>query len=346
MDFKEALKLYDLDLLELGVMANEIRSKKHQKKVFFNSNRHLNPTNECTDTCKFCAFSAHRKNPNPYTMDIESALKIAKEAQEEGAREIHIVGAHNPKCDIEWYSTLFKEIKKNCPSLHIKALTAAEVNYLANLAGVNFEKILEKMIESGVDSMPGGGAEIFAENVREKICKSKVSSKTWLEIHKHWHKLGKKSNATMLFGHIESREDRIDHIFRIRSAQQSGIENGNGGFNAFISLVFQIENNYLKIEKNISAQEILKTIAISRIVLDNVEHIKSYWATLGLNLALVAQEFGADDLDGTIVKESIQSAGGAKSAKGQDKDELIFKIKDAGFVPIERDSLYNEISSF
>ncbi|WP_300763020.1 aminofutalosine synthase MqnE [Helicobacter sp. UBA3407] len=338
---KEALKLYDLDIFTLGKMADSIRKDYFGKKVFFNSNRHINPTNDCADVCKFCGFSAHRKNPNVYTMDKEKILRVAKDSIEAGALELHIVGAHNPKLNLEWYLELFRTLKAEFPNIHLKALTAAEVNFLSQLSGKSYHEVLSLMAENGVDSMPGGGAEIFDEKVRSFICKGKVDSTDWLKIHKIWHSLGKKSNATMLFGHIESREHRIDHLLRLYQAQEE-----SGGFNAFIPLVYQKENNFLSVKEFPSGQEILKTIAIARILLPNIPHIKAYWATLGLNLAILAQEFGADDIDGTIQREAIQSANGSKSANGIAKEELIAQIKNAGFLPVERDSLYNEIHAY
>lgn len=341
LDPKEALNLYDLDIFTLGKMADSIRQDYFGKKVFFNSNRHINPTNECVDVCKFCGFSSHRKNPNAYTMDKEQILRIAQDSVEAGALEFHIVGAHNPKLNLEWYLDLFATLKKTFPQIHIKALTAAEVNFLSHLSGKSYREVLTLMAENGVDSMPGGGAEIFDEEIRAFVCKGKVDSENWLKIHTIWHSLGKKSNATMLFGHIESREHRINHLLRLYETQEK-----SGGFNAFIPLVYQKENNFLNVKSFPSGQEILKTIAIARILLTNIPHIKAYWATLGLNLALLAQEFGADDIDGTIQKEAIQSASGSKSANGITKDELIAQIKDAGFLPVERDSLYNEIHQY
>ena len=341
LDPKNALKLYDLDIFTLGKMADFIRQSYFNKKVFFNTNRHINPTNECADICKFCGFSAHRKNPNAYTMDKEQVLQIARDSIQAGALELHIVGAHNPKLNFEWYLDLFKALKQEFPKVHIKALTAAEVNYLSTISNKSHAEVLNLMAENGVDSMPGGGAEIFDEGIRAYICKGKVDSNTWLKIHGIWHSLGKKSNATMLFGHIESREHRIDHLLRLYHQQEQ-----SGGFNAFIPLVYQKENNFLKVENFPSGQEILKTIAISRILLPNIPHIKAYWATLGLNLALVAQEFGADDIDGTIQREAIQSASGSNSANGLPKDTLIAEIKDAGFIPTERDSLYQILQTY
>ena len=339
--YDEALALYDLDLFELGEMADKIRQEKFGKKTYFNINRHINPTNVCADICKFCAYSANRKNPNPYTMSHDQIMEIVKDVQTRGAKEVHIVSAHNPDTGLEWYLEIFKKIKTAYPSLHVKALTAAEVDFLAREYDKSYDEILDLMVEYGVDSMPGGGAEIFDEEVRDYICKGKVTSEQWLDIHQKWHERGKMSNVTMLFGHVEKRKDRIDHMMRIRDLQDK-----TGGFNAFIPLVYQRENNYLKVEKFMTANEILKTMAISRIVLDNVPNLKAYWVTSTVNLALVAQEFGANDLDGTIEKESINSAAGAASANGVNLEDFTALIKNSGFTPVERDSLYNEIKEW
>jgi aminodeoxyfutalosine synthase len=338
LTFDEALSLYDMDFFELGALADAKRQALHGKKSYFNINRHINPTNICADVCKFCAYSANRKNPNPYTMSHEQIMEIVKETSARGIKEVHIVSAHNPDTGLEWYLDIFKKIKTEFPHLHIKALTAAEVDFLARHYGKTYDEILDLMVAYGVDSMPGGGAEIFDEGVREYICKGKVTSQQWLDIHRKWHERGRKSNVTMLFGHVESRAHRIDHMMRIRDLQDE-----THGFNCFIPLVYQTENNYLKIEAPITANEILRTMAIARIVLDNMPNIKAYWVTSTVNLALVAQEFGANDLDGTIEKESINSAAGAKSANGIDLEEFVGLIKNSGFIPVERDSVYNEI---
>ena len=336
-----AYKLYNLELFTLAKFAHKRRIKLHEKKVYFNINRHINPTNICADTCKFCAFSAHRKNPNPYFMSHDEILRVVDESVKRGIKEVHIVSAHNKDSSWQWYLGVFKMIKDKYPQLHIKAMTAAEIDFLKRRWGLSYDESIAKMLEYGVDSMPGGGAEIFDEQVRAKICKGKVSSENWLKIHELWHKKGRKSNATMLFGHIESKVHRVEHILRLRALQDR-----TGGFNAFIPLVWQKDNSFLPIKQQVDSEEILKTIAISRLVLDNVPHIKAYWATMGLNLALVAQEFGADDLDGTIEKESIQSAGGAKSANGTPLQTFIELIQTAGLVPVERDSLYNEVKNY
>jgi len=337
-DAKRIVKLYDEDLYILGKEANKIRTEKFGKKTYFNINRHINPSNICKDVCKFCAFSAHRKNPNPYTLSVEECVKIAKNAYEKGAKEVHVVSAHNPEVGYDYYMNIVKEIKKELPKVHVKAFTAAEVNFFSELSGKSYQEVLEDMAVAGVDSMPGGGAEIFDEGIRNKICKGKVSSENWLKIHEIWHKMGKKSNVTMLFGHIENRIHRIDHILRVKKLQDK-----TGGFNAFIPLVYQRKNNYLNVKQFLTGVEILKTIAISRILLKNIPNIKAYWVTTTLNLSLVAQEYGANDIDGTIEKESINSAAGAHSSAGLKLEELVHLIKDSGFIPVERDSLYNEL---
>ncbi len=338
LQYEDAIKLYDLDLFTLATYANKIRTEKHGKKTYFNINRHINPTNICKDVCQFCAYSASRKNPHQYTMSHEEILEIVKNSSKNNIKEVHIVSAHNPHTGLKWYMDVFKLIKENYPNIHVKALTAAEIHFLSTEYKLSYQEIINMMIENGIDSMPGGGAEIFDEKVRKRICGGKVTSAQWLEIHKLWHQKGRKSNATMLFGHIESREHRIDHILRLRNLQDE-----TGGFNAFIPLVYQTENNYLKVKEALTGQEILKTYSIARILLDNIPNIKAYWATSTVKLALIAQEFGANDVDGTIEKEAIQSAAGAKSANGIAQNEFVELIKNSGFIPVERDSIYNEL---
>ena len=338
LNYEDAIKLYDLDLFTLASFANKIREQRHGKKTYFNINRHINPTNVCKDVCQFCAYSASRKNPNQWTMTHEEILDIVKNSSKNNIKEVHIVSAHNPDTGLQWYMDVFRKIKENFPSIHVKALTAAEIHFLATEYKLSYPEIIDMMISHGIDSMPGGGAEIFDEKVRKKICGGKVTSEQWLEIHRLWHTAGKKSNATMLFGHVEDRNHRIDHMIRLRDLQDI-----TGGFNAFIPLVFQTENNYLKVKEPLTGQEILKTYAIARILLDNIPNIKAYWATSTVKLALIAQEFGANDVDGTIEKESIQSAAGATSANGIAQLEFVDLIKNSGFIPVERDSIYNEL---
>jgi len=338
LSLEDGIKLYDLDLLTLGNYANKIRTERFGRKTYYNINRHINPTNICKDVCQFCAYSASRKNKNQYTMTHEEILDIVKNSIKNGIKEVHIVSAHNEKAGLKWYMEVFSKIKEQYPNIHIKALTAAEIHFLSEEYSLTYQEIIDMMIEHKVDSMPGGGAEIFDEAVRKRICGGKVTSDQWIEIHKIWHNSGHHSNATMLFGHIESRENRIDHMIRLRDLQDE-----TNGFNSFIPLVYQRENNYLNVKEDLTAQEILKTMAISRIMLDNFPSIKAYWVTSTIKLALLSQEFGANDLDGTIEKESINSAAGAKSANGMKLEEFISLIKNSGFIPVERDSLYNEL---
>jgi aminodeoxyfutalosine synthase len=339
LNYEDGVALYDLDLITLGQYANKIRETKHGRKTYYNVNRHINPTNICKDVCQFCAYSASRKNPNQYTMTHEEILDTVGNSVKNGIKEVHIVSAHNPNTGLEWYLEIFQKIKQTHPHIHVKALTAAEIHFLSEEYNKSYQEIIDMMLVYGVDSMPGGGAEIFDEGVRKRVCGGKVSSDEWLEIHKLWHQNGKESNATMLFGHIESREHRVDHILRLRDLQDE-----TGGFNAFIPLVYQKENNFLKVENFPTANEILKTFAIARILLDNIPHLKAYWVTSTVKLALIAQEFGANDLDGTIERESINSAAGAASANGMLQNDLVELIKNSGFTPIERDSLYNELN--
>ncbi len=335
LGFDEAVALYDMDLIQLAQMATKVRRQKFGQKTFYNINKHINPTNVCKDVCQFCSFSASRKNPLQYTMTHEQILDDIGKSIKNGIDEVHMVSAHNSDVSLGWYMDIFAKIKAKHPKLHIKALTAAEIHFLSCQHNKTYKQIIDMMCDSGVDSMPGGGAEIFDETVRKRVCGGKVGSDDWLAIHKLWHQKGRKSNATMLFGHIENREHRIDHMMRLRHLQDN-----TGGFNCFIPLVYQTKNNFLNIKEPLTAIEILKTIAISRLVLDNFEHIKAYWVTSTIKLALVAQEFGADDLDGTIEKESINSAAGAVSKDGMRPEEFISLIKNSGYEPTRRDSLY------
>lgn len=339
LSYEDGIALYDLDLITLGKYASKIREAKHGRKTYYNVNRHINPTNICKDVCHFCAYSASRKNPKPYTLKHEEIMDTVEQSVKNGIKEVHIVSAHNPDTGLDWYLEIFSKIKQKYPNLHVKALTAAEIHFLSEQYNKSYEEIIDLMISNGVDSMPGGGAEIFDEEIRKRICGGKVTSQQWLEIHKLWHKKGKQSNATMLFGHIESRATRVDHMIRLRDLQDI-----TNGFNAFIPLVYQKENNYLKVTDFPTANEILKTFAIARIMLDNIPHLKAYWVTSTIKLALIAQEFGANDLDGTIEKESINSAAGAASANGMKQKEFLELIQSSRFIPIQRDSLYNELN--
>ena len=340
LTFEDGLKLFESsDILTIGSLANYITEKKNGKYAYFVINRQLNPTNVCVLDCKFCAFATIDKNdPKAYEMDYNQIIEKVAYAVKEGASEVHIVGGLHPDWSFEDYLNIVSIIKKNFPDIHIKAFTAVEIDYFSKLSGLSYEEVLKKLKEVGLGSLPGGGAEIFSPEVRRVIAPKKIGWKKYLEIHKTAHRLGLHSTTTMLYGHVESYKDRVDHILKIREAQDE-----TGGFTCFIPLAYQPENNDLDIGKHTTGIDDLKTIAVSRLLLDNIPHIKAYWVMIGEKIAQVALNFGADDLDGTVMEEKIAHFAGAKSPTQQQKDKLIRLIKEAGKIPVERDTLYNPI---
>ncbi|EDP73636.1 aminofutalosine synthase MqnE [Hydrogenivirga sp. 128-5-R1-1] len=343
LTFEDGVKLFNTnDLLTLGTLANLKKEEKSGKYVYFVINRQINPTNICTLGCKFCAFATIDKNdPKAYEMTINEILEKAKYAVSQGASEVHIVGGLHPDWQFEDYLNIIKSLKENFPQLHIKAFTAVEIDYLSKLAELSYEETIVALKEAGLGSLPGGGAEIFSSRVRRIIAPEKIGWKKYLEIHKTAHKLGLKSTTTMLYGHVETIEERVDHILKIREAQDE-----TGGFTCFIPLAFQPENNDLGKTEHTSGIDDLKTIAVSRLLLDNVPHIKSYWVMLGEKIAQIALNFGADDMDGTVMEEKIAHFAGAKSPTQQQKERLIRLIKEADKIPVERDTLYNHIKIY
>ncbi len=340
LSFEDGLKLFESsDILTIGSLANYITEKKNGKYAYFVINRQLNPTNVCVLDCKFCAFATIDKNdPKAYEMNYEEIINKVSYAVKEGASEVHIVGGLHPDWSFEDYLNIVSIIKRNFPDIHIKAFTAVEIDYFSKLSGLDYEEVLQKLKEVGLGSLPGGGAEIFSPEVRRIIAPKKIGWKKYLEIHKTAHRLGLHSTTTMLYGHVESYKDRVDHILKIRDAQDE-----TGGFTCFIPLAYQPENNDLNIGKHTSGIDDLKTIAISRLLLDNIPHIKAYWVMIGEKIAQVALNFGADDIDGTVMEEKIAHFAGAKSPTQQQKEKLIRLIKEAGKIPVERDTLYNPI---
>ena len=340
LSFEDGLKLFESsDILTIGSLANYITEKKNGKYAYFVINRQLNPTNVCVLDCKFCAFATIDKNdPKAYEMNYEEIINKVSYAVKEGASEVHIVGGLHPDWSFEDYLNIVSIIKRNFPDIHIKAFTAVEIDYFSKLSGLDYEEVLQKLKEAGLGSLPGGGAEIFSPEVRRIIAPKKIGWKKYLEIHKTAHRLGLHSTTTMLYGHVESYKDRVDHILKIRDAQDE-----TGGFTCFIPLAYQPENNDLNIGKHTSGMDDLKTIAISRLLLDNIPHIKAYWVMIGEKIAQVALNFGADDIDGTVMEEKIAHFAGAKSPTQQQKEKLIKLIKEAGKIPVERDTLYNPI---
>ncbi len=339
----EALFLFKSnDLLGVGELADEVNARKNGKNVFFNVNRHINPTNVCVNRCAFCAFSRTAGEDGAYTLALDEICRRAVAAEGEGATEVHIVGGLHPDLAFEFYEETLRAIRHAAPKLHIKAFTAVEIEYFSRISGLTVEKVLERLISAGLGSMPGGGAEILVEEVRQKICPEKISGGRWLEIIRLAHLAGLKSNATMLYGHVETAADRVAHMEMLRQLQDE-----TGGFQAFIPLAFQTENSDLKLEvKGTSGLDDLMTLAIARIFLDNFDHIKAYWIMLGEKIAQVSLAFGVNDLDGTVVEEKIGHDAGADSPQSLTKEGIIRLIRKAGKVPVERDTLYHPIRSY
>lgn len=340
----EAAELYrGNDLFALGRLADRANRRLNGDRVYFNVNRHINPTNHCvyTASCSFCSFAAKPKDEHAYVLSDEEILAEAEGIEELGIRELHVVGGLHHKFDFDWYKHCLRILKREHPQVHLKAYTAVEIDWFSKISGLSFEQVLEQLREAGLDSMPGGGAEIFAQRVRNIICPDKADSDRWLEIHEVAHRMGIRSNATMLYGHIETVEERIDHMARLRELQDR-----TGGFQAFIPLAYLPENNDLDIEHFTSAVDDLKTIAVSRIFLDNFRHIKTYWVTSTEKVAQLALYFGANDIDGTVVRERISHAAGARSPEHMPLQRLIDTIRETGHVPVERDTLYNELRVF
>lgn len=339
----EALFLFNSnDLLSIGNLAAVLNERKNGHSVYFNVNRHINPTNICVNRCAFCAFSRTTGEDGAYTLSLHEISRLAAEAEHEGATEVHIVGGLHPDLTFEFYEEMLRNIRKIAPNLHIKAFTAVEIEYFSRITNLTIEQVLEHLIAAGLGSMPGGGAEILVPNVRDKICPEKISGARWLEIMRIAHLTGLKSNATMLYGHVETFADRVAHLEMLRTLQDE-----TAGFQAFIPLAFQPDNSDLKLDiKATAGLDDLKTLAISRIFLDNFDHIKAYWIMLGEKIAQVSLAFGVNDLDGTIIEEKIGHDAGAKTPQAFTKNEIIRLIKNSGKIPVERDTLYHTIRSY
>ncbi len=328
----------------VGSLANEVRVRKNGEKVYFNRNFHIEPTNVCVFSCNFCSYSKlYAKREEGWEMSIEQMLHIVKKYDGQPITEVHIVGGVHPKMDLQFFADLLKAIKAHRPELHIKAFTAVEYDYMFRKAKVSVEEGLKFLIAAGLDSIPGGGAEIFDEELREKICADKVDAKGWLLIHETAHKLGLHSNATMLFGHVETYAHRIDHMRRLRELQDQ-----TNGFNTFIPLKFRNQDNDMSHVPESSVVEDMKTYAIARIYLDNFPHIKAYWPMLGRQNAQLSLSFGVDDIDGTIddTTKIYSMAGSEEQNPSMTTEELVTLIKQAKREPVERDTLYNEIKNY
>jgi aminodeoxyfutalosine synthase len=328
------------DLLTIGRLANHVRERLHGDKTYFNQNFHLNATNVCEANCLFCSFARLEEHqPQAYTMSLQQALEKVGELATPQTTEVHIVNGLHAGLPWTYYTDLLKGIKALRPNLHIKAFTAVEIHYFAEKFGLTYEQVLTTLREAGLDSLPGGGAEIFAERVRQKLCDDKVDSDGWLQVHRQAHQMGLKSNCTMLYGHIETPEERIDHLLRLRALQDE-----TGGFQTFIPLAFHHDGNRMRKLPEPTGFDNLRTFAVSRLMLDNIPHLKAYWIMTGVKTAQTSLHFGVDDLDGTVKDEKVYHMAGAETPMALSRAELVRLIRDAGRVPVERDTLYNVVA--
>jgi len=343
LSLEDGVALYQShDLLALGYLANHVREKLHGNATYFNVNRHINPTNVCVASCKLCAFGRKPDAPGAYTMALEEAFRRAGEGWTEAVTEFHIVGGLHPDLPFDYYLDLLRGLKERFPSVHLKAFTAVEIGYYAHITRLSVREILERMKEAGLGSLPGGGAEIFAPAVRRVICDHKIGAHMWLKIHRTAHELGLHSNATMLYGHIESARDRVDHLLQLRQLQDQ-----TRGFQTFIPLAFHPANTELgKLVEHTETTGFmdLKNVAVSRLLLDNFPHVKAYWVMMTPRVAQVALRFGADDLDGTVVEEKIYHDAGADTPQVMTRQAIVRLIRDAGREPVERDTLYRPVT--
>lgn len=339
LTFEDGLLLDEqADLHTLGQLANQVRERRNGNYAWYNTNIHLNPTNVCVYRCRFCAFRADLKDEKAYTFTDDMLRTRVLEGRASGATEIHVVGGLHHKKSFDWYLNVIRVIHQTCPEIHIKAWTPVEINWFAFITKKPIRWVLEQMVEAGLGSMPGGGAEIFDEEVRRQICEHKADSDVWFDVHRTAHELGLRSNATMLYGHVEKASHRIDHLLRLRDLQDQ-----TKGFQTFIPLAFHPDNTELSgiVKPDILMD--LRMIALARLMLDNFDHIKAYWIMLGEQTAQLALSYGADDIDGTVVHELIYHDAGAKTPEGMTVEQLHRLIREAGRIPVERDTLYRRV---
>lgn len=340
LSFDDGMLLYspEVHLNDVGELANLVRERKNGNFAYYNINTHLNPTNVCVYRCTFCAFRSDLRDPRGYVMSDEQILERGREAVESGCTEMHIVGGLHHQKKYDWYLGLIRLLHDAYPQLHLKAWTAVEINWFQHLTKKSYREILQEMIDAGLGSMPGGGAEIFHPEVRHQICEHKADSHHWFEIHRTAHELGLKTNATMLYGHIEEAYHRVDHLLQLRELQDE-----TGGFQVFIPLAFHPDNTKLDHIKKPSVLADLRTVAVSRLLLDNFPHIKAYWIMLGIGTAQAALAYGADDLDGTVRHELIYHDAGAETPEVLTVEQICHLIREAGREPVERDTVYHRV---
>lgn len=336
----DALKLYrSRDLNALGIMASAVRERKNGNYATFIHNRYINYSNICVLSCQFCAFAARKRDPHAFEYAIDEIVTVVAEALREGVTEVHMVGGLHPTLKQDWYLKLLRDLRALDPHLHIKAFTAIEVRHLAQrIFRMPIREMLETLREAGLGSITGGGAEIFDAQVRDEICRGKESAEEWLEVHRTWHSMGGRSTCTMLYGHIETLEHRVDHLRQLRQLQDE-----TGGFTGFIPFAFEPQTTVLSHIKAASAIEQLRNLAVSRIYLDSVDHLTAYWVSMGLPLAQISLSYGVDDLHGTILEEKIFHMAGATTPQQQTAAALEHAIREAGREPVQRDSYYRHL---
>ncbi len=339
LDAQDAETLYSTPHLPLlGFLADIVRQRFNGNKAYYIYNQHVNYSNVCINLCKFCAFGKEKGHPKTYEMSIEDVVQKIRERKNEPVKEVHVVGGLHPDLPYEYYIDMLRAIREERPELHIQAFTCVEIAHIAKIGGKSIEQTLDDLMDAGLGSIPGGGAEVFSPRIREKLCPRKLPGAQWIEVAKTAHKKGLKSNATMLYGHIETVDERIEHLLALREAQDE-----TGGFMCFIPLAFHPKNTALDHIAPTSGVEDLRNIAVSRLLLDNFPHIKAYWIMLGPKVAQIALSYGADDLDGTVMEEKITHMAGAETAQAMTRKEIERLIRQAGREPLERDTLYNEL---
>jgi aminodeoxyfutalosine synthase len=340
LSYEDGVALFrSADILALGYMANLVRERLHGSATYFNVNRHINPTDVCVASCRLCAFGKRVKDPKAYTMSLEEVWHRAGEGWSEAVTEFHIVGGLHPELTLDWYCEMLRGLKNRFPQVHLKAFTMVEVAYLAQRAKIPVREVLMRLRDAGMESLPGGGAEIFSERVRRIICDHKITGDQWLETARVAHQLGLHSNCTMLYGHIENDEDRADHLVKLRELQDE-----TGGFVTYIPLAFHPDNTPLHHIPKTTGFADIKNIAVARLMLDNIPHIKAYWIMMTPRIAQIALRFGADDIDGTVVEEKIYHDAGATTSQSLRRAELLQLIRKAGREPVERDTLYRPVT--
>jgi aminodeoxyfutalosine synthase len=338
LDHDDGVFLYRYpDLLAVGALANEVRERLHGDRTYFNINFHINPTNVCEADCKFCSFARLTpESPAAYTLTLDQIRQKLVDRLDQPVTEIHIVNGLHGGLPFDYYKDCLRVLKELRPDVHLKAYTAVEIHYFAEKYGMSYEQVLRELIDAGLGSLPGGGAEIFAERVRRKICRDKADADQWLEVHRTAHRLGLRSNCTMLYGTVETLDERVDHMLRLRALQAE-----TGGFQTFIPLAFHHEGNDFARLPEPTGVDNLRTYAIGRLMLHNIPHIKAYWVMIGVKIAQVSLAFGVDDVDGTVQEEKIYHMAGAETPQAMTRTELVRLIREAGRTAVERDTLYN-----